>query len=63
MRVDLDSRRTAVATAAGVDLGPLADRLAPLLEAQERLEERMQEELERLSGVSRPEAASWPRYP
>ena len=30
-------------TAAGVDLGALADRLAPLLEAQERLEERMQE--------------------
>jgi hypothetical protein len=39
----------AVAAVAGVDLGALADRLAPLLEAQERLEERMQEELERLS--------------
>jgi HD-like signal output (HDOD) protein len=38
-----------VAGVAGVDLGALADRLTPLLEAQERLEERMQEELERLS--------------
>jgi HD-like signal output (HDOD) protein len=37
-----------VAAAAGVDLGQLADRLTPLLEAQERLEERMQEELDRM---------------
>jgi putative nucleotidyltransferase with HDIG domain len=36
----------ATAHAAGVDLRLLADRIAPLLEAQERLEQRMSEELE-----------------
>jgi len=37
----------AVAKKASVDLGAVADRLAPLLEAQERLEQRMQTEFER----------------
>ena len=56
----------AVAAVAGVDLGALADRLYPLLEAQERLEERIR----RSSCDSAPRppgagsrCAARPRYP
>lgn len=47
----------AVAARAGVDLTALADRLAPLLEAQERLERRMEAQLDRDPSASAPNRA------